>query len=92
MHRRVNGITRGTDQGRGQEPEFCQPGGIEPMFGIGRSKLYELADRGEIELIHCRQPGQKRGLCLVRVASVRDYIERCRCTSSAAAEQTALTN
>jgi hypothetical protein len=52
-------------------------------FDIGRSQVYQLAVRGEIELVSLKAPGARRGVALVRLDSVRQFIERCRAGNAA---------
>ncbi|HOC01274.1 MAG TPA: hypothetical protein PKM43_21300 [Verrucomicrobiota bacterium] len=66
------------------EPEFIRLNTLQAMFGIGRSLAYVLAERGEIQMVHLRPPGTKKGTCIVALQSVRDFIAR-RCGQKEAA-------
>lgn len=68
-----------------QDAEWVQPGGLLTTFGIKRAMAYVLAERGEIEMISLRPKGAKRGLSLVNVDSVRQFIQRRRDAAQAIA-------
>ena len=71
-----------------KDAEWSRPAKIEAGYGIGRPMQYELAARGEIEMVSLKATGAKRGVALVNVASVRAMIERRR----QAARETAVAN
>jgi hypothetical protein len=50
--------------------------GQEYFSGVGRSKLYQLANEGKIRSISLREGAQKKGTRLFHLRSVLDYIER----------------
>ena len=56
------------------EPEFCRMGDLRKLFGITRSMGYLLINEGKIKSITLRRPGNAKGVRLVHVASVREYL------------------
>ncbi len=61
-------------------PVWIRPprnGGVEFYSGISRSKLYELAGKGQIETRSIREPGQIKGTRLFLLSSVLDFIANC---------------
>lgn len=55
-------------------PEYIRPADAR-LFGLSRSMLYQLMAEGLVESVLVRRPGRARGMRLVRVASLRAYIE-----------------
>jgi len=55
-------------------PEFADAKGIKQIFGLSKSYLYELIDRGKIRSVSLRQKGSLRGKRLFDVESVRQYL------------------
>lgn len=55
-------------------PEFARADTIKRMFGIGRGTLYNMADMGLIKSVRLRVRGQKQGLRLWHVQSIRDHL------------------
>jgi hypothetical protein len=55
-------------------PEFADAKGIKQIFGLTRSFLYGLIDRGKIRSVSLRQKGSARGKRLFDVESVRQYL------------------
>jgi hypothetical protein len=51
--------------------------GVEFYSGFSRSKLYELAGKGEIRSVSIREPGAIKGTRLFRLSSVLDFIAKC---------------
>lgn len=58
----------------GDGPEWIRPGDLPIRFGIGRTKGYELMAQGKIESVSIRKPGAKHGTRLIKVASIRAYL------------------
>ena len=44
-------------------------------FGISRTRLFQLIAEGAIESRYLIQPGKKRGIRLIREASLKAYVE-----------------
>lgn len=60
-------------------PEFIRmprPGSVCPHTGLGRSHLYQLATDGLIKTVSLRKRGSLRGVRLIRLDSVFEYIEK----------------
>ena len=55
-------------------PEFCRMSDLRPMFGITRSMAYLLINEGKIKSVSLRRLGNLKGVRLVHVASVREYL------------------
>ena len=51
--------------------------GPEHYSGLGRSKLYQLAEQRKIESRSIREPGQIKGTRLFNLRSILDFIESC---------------
>jgi len=56
------------------EPEFLRVKGVEKMFGLKRGKLYALIREGAVISKSLRTRGTIRGVRLVSVDSLRNYI------------------
>jgi len=56
------------------DAEFCDFAGIQKLFGINRSKAYQLTHDGLIRSVSLRRAGQLRGKRLFDCASVRNYL------------------
>jgi len=56
--------------------EYCRPGKVEAIFGIGRPLLYAWEKRGLIKMIKIKAPGCERGITLVHVPTLRALIEK----------------
>ena len=54
--------------------EFCRMGDLKRLFGIVRTHAYLLEKHGLIKTVSLRRPGNARGVKLVYVASVRNYL------------------
>lgn len=65
-NRNVQGLT---------EAEWLPPKHIERLFGVSRSTLYDWIKRDMIESASFKNRHQRHGKRLVRVSSVREYIE-----------------
>ena len=50
--------------------------GVEFWSGLSRSKLYQLANSGQIESVSLRERGQKKGTRLFKLSSIFDLYER----------------
>jgi hypothetical protein len=61
-----------------QQPEFGRIPDATRMYGIKRGCLYELLKRGKIKGVLLRVHGNKSGVRLIDLASVRDYIRQCQ--------------
>ncbi len=51
--------------------------GLEHYSGLSRSKLYEMAGRGNIRSASIREPGQIKGTRLFNLRSILEFIESC---------------
>jgi len=60
----------------GQDPEFLDARGVQALFSIRRSLLYELLNGGHIKSVSLRRRGQSRGKRLFSVDSIRDFLHR----------------
>jgi hypothetical protein len=56
------------------EPEFCRMGDLRKLFGISRSMAYLLINEGKIKSVSLRRLGNAKGVRLVYVSSVRQYL------------------
>ena len=57
------------------EPEWAREKFLEQKFGIGRMTLYRLRKLKKIRSTNLKQPGDKYGIRLFHVESVRRLIE-----------------
>ncbi|MDQ3622543.1 MAG: hypothetical protein M3463_08655 [Verrucomicrobiota bacterium] len=57
-------------------PEWVRPADARPIFGIGRSLLYQLISEGQVHSVCLRREGKLAGMRLVSAASLREYIAR----------------
>ncbi len=57
------------------EPEFVRVNDVARLFGIKRGSIYNLIADGKIKSISLRIRGQKHGLRLIHMASVRALVE-----------------
>jgi hypothetical protein len=55
-------------------PEYIRVPQVTSMFGISRSHLFILIGNGTVESIHMKRPGAQKGVRLIKVASVREYL------------------
>lgn len=60
-----------------QQPEFGRCRDCTQLFGLKRGTLYNLLADGRIRGVLLRVRGQKSGVRLFDLASVREYIEQC---------------
>jgi hypothetical protein len=58
------------------DPEYIRPSGVK-RFGFGRSQAYVLINAGVFRSKNVKLPGQRKGMRLIEVASIRAYIEGC---------------
>ncbi len=56
------------------EPEFLRVKGVELMFGTKRGKLYALINEGKIKSKTLRSRGNVRGIRLIDIQSIREFI------------------
>ena len=57
------------------KPEWLRVHHVPAIFGIGRSKLYELIAEGRIKSASLRKRGQMNGTRLISYDSLAEYIE-----------------
>lgn len=57
------------------KPEWLRLPQATSIFGIGRTKLYELIGSGKIKTVSMRERGQTRGTRLISYDSLAAYIE-----------------
>jgi hypothetical protein len=55
-------------------PEFLRIPDVESLYGIRRSKLYELLTTGEVKSVSLRKKGARTGVRLVSTQSLRDFL------------------
>lgn len=65
-------------------PEFGRWRDVERLYGIKRGSAYNLLADDKIRGVLLRVRGQKSGVRLFDLASVRDYIRRCQAEQEAA--------
>lgn len=58
-----------------ERPEWLRPKQVPAIFGIGRSKLYELISDGKIKTVSMRTRGAKHGTRLVSYDSLKAYLD-----------------
>jgi hypothetical protein len=56
-------------------PEWLRPKDVPKIFGIGRSKTYELIASGKVKSASLRKRGHKHGTRLVSYDSLAAYLE-----------------
>ena len=74
LHRAKQYTTAPVEPGAVGPVEFCRPGDVRRLFGIGRSYCYQLIASGAIRSTCLRKRGARTGVRLIDVASVRDYL------------------
>jgi len=57
-------------------PEFGRVQDVQRLFGIKRGILYRMINEGKVKSVCLREPGNKLGVRLIHLASVRDYINQ----------------
>jgi len=67
----------------GAQPEFGRWQHLERQFGIRRGTAYNLLGEGKIKGVLLRVKGQKSGVRLFDLGSVRDYIRHCQAEEAA---------
>lgn len=72
------------DATAGGAPEFGRWRDVERLYGIKRGSAYNLLADDKIRGVLLRVRGQKSGVRLFDLASVRDYIRRCQAEQEAA--------
>jgi hypothetical protein len=55
-------------------PEFGRVNDVQKLFGIKRGILYRWIGDGKVKSVCLREPGNKQGVRLIHLQSVRDYI------------------
>jgi len=58
----------------GLYPEFLRIPDVERLYGLKRSKLYELLGTGEVKSVQLRKKGARTGVRLVSTQSIRDLL------------------
>ena len=56
------------------EPEYERIPAISRRFGVSRPFIFEAFHNG-VESLHIKRPGSSKGIRLVKVASMRAYLE-----------------
>jgi hypothetical protein len=54
--------------------EWTDSHGLLELFGIRRSTGYHLAEEGVIKSVSLKQPGEKRGVRLFHVPTIRSFL------------------
>ena len=57
------------------KPEWLRIQQASALFGIGRTKLYELIGAGKIKTVSMRERGQTRGTRLISYDSLSEFLE-----------------
>jgi|GEM_PF-1086380 len=57
------------------KPEWVRPSQATKVFGIGRTKLYELIAEGKIKSVSLKKRGTARGTRLISYDSLVDFVE-----------------
>jgi hypothetical protein len=70
----INHIKISGDAPPVQKPEWIRPKDLSRLFGIGRTKGYELMNEGVIKSISLRKRGQQHGTRLISYDSVASYL------------------
>jgi hypothetical protein len=68
----------------GAAPEFGRIPDVTRLFGLRRGTIYNLLHDGKIKGALIRVRGQKSGVRLIGLDSVRDYIRQCQADQEAA--------
>ncbi len=63
-----------TDKALDQLPEYGRVNDIRRLFGVKRGILYRWINEGKVKSVNIVEPGNKQGIRLIQVASVREYI------------------
>jgi hypothetical protein len=67
----------------GVQPEFGRIADVQRLYAIRRGCCYALLADGKIKGVLLRVRGQKSGVRLIDLASVRDYIRQCQAKEAA---------
>jgi hypothetical protein len=67
---------KATSTQHSEKPEWIRPKDVPRLFGIGRSRIYELISEGLIKSVSLRQRGQKHGTRLISYDSLATYLEK----------------
>ena len=70
----MNDVTH-NKQDKPLKPEWIRPNQATHVFGIGRTKLYELMAAGKIKTASIRKRGDSRGTRLISYDSLASFIE-----------------
>jgi hypothetical protein len=57
-----------------ESPEFGRVADVQRLFGVRRGILYRWIQDGRVKSVLIREPGNKQGIRLIYLASVRDFI------------------
>lgn len=55
-------------------PEFGRVNDVRKLFGVKRGILYRWISENRIKSVLIREPGNKQGIRLIYLASVREYV------------------
>jgi hypothetical protein len=55
-------------------PEFAPIRVTSALFGLSRTMIFSLLAKGRIKSVHHKEPGTKKGVRLIELQSVRDYL------------------
>lgn len=58
-----------------ERPEWIRPKQATAIFGMGRTKLYELIAQNKIRTVSMRSRGAKHGTRLISYDSLAEYLE-----------------
>lgn len=61
-------------ENQADQPEWIRVADVKRLFGIGRSKVYELIQSQKIGSVSLRETGQTRGTRLVSCEGMRAYL------------------
>jgi hypothetical protein len=59
---------------QGMRPEYVRIPGATRLTGLSRTQLFEAINRG-VKSVHFKRAGAKKGVRLIHVQSLIDYIE-----------------
>ena len=57
------------------KPEWIRPKDVPKIFGIGRTRIYELIAENKVKSLSMRKRGQRHGTRLISYASLSAYLE-----------------
>jgi hypothetical protein len=55
--------------------EYIRPGDVKRCFSISRAQTYNILNAGLVRSKLVKFPGNRRGMRLIEVASLREYIQ-----------------